>query len=65
MPYDNETRHPRTLQGSRLHRARRDQGAAVESEGVKTNSADPNNDKPTPQGNPDDSAYNPGRKLGG
>lgn len=65
MGYDNETNTPgRSKEVDAVaHGAMKEM--ISNDKGFKTNSADPLNDKPTPQGNPDDSAFNKGRKLGG
>lgn len=39
--------------------------AAHQIESLKTNESDPVNVRNTPQGNPEDAAYNKSRKLGG
>ena len=66
MPYDTDNCTPGRSKeiDAVAHGAMKDMQG--NSKGFKTNAADPVNDHVnTVQGNPDDPAYNPGRKLGG
>lgn len=65
MPYDNETATPGRSKeiDAVAHGAMKE--LQSNPKGMKTNSADPVNTINQPQGNPDDPAYRPDRKLGG